>query len=266
MNNLSPWIARSLDFAEKLAFAAGFHAYMKAGEDLGNDTIVSLSKWLNPGDMPDRTKLETSSRVIANIKFGELVHAGSPGPGWMTTPVTTLGKFSAGYMGGIRFGERIIAVSKLKERHDLLLAELAMIAGLHGVIFHHVGFRHESEEVYRLNVENNKAEGRIAIIEDDSSHMRTYYPVFGPLGQILYHEEDQFVPGSSMAPSTHWDIVYENPKELLKWIGEVLQTDPEYFSEPGENDPVGVIWITDGKKGEEVTYGVMARKTYWNIS
>ncbi len=87
-------------------------------------------------------------------------------------------------------------------------------------------------------------------------HLRTYFKT-----SSWHYRENQYFPGEKLELARHWDFVTDDPGHFLRFIARAYGQEPATW-EPGENDPVGVVWIR-GEDGQ--LYGVMARSNWWTV-
>lgn len=200
---------------------------------------------------------------VAWAKFGELVSRGDP-YGICTTPVATY-KRSLGWKGAIRVGNKIVAVSKLAEEFDLVMAAVGMYAFMGNKIeLHHVGRRMNSKKEMRAEAK------RLAVHHDSyqldrpaEDHERIYIPVLHPLGSNgLYYQEVQFDPSAPWDGVEHLDFVVDDPRDFLEFVAAAFGRQPELWDGVGENDPEGCFYTLDADGN---ALGVMARPRFWDV-
>lgn len=238
-------------FADRLCIALGDGAYVVVGAMTGNpNAALTYGNWA--GTVPEGT----SSRAphIAYGKFGELALLDGGRDGKLVMTPVAGNKQSFGWMGGVAQKGVIVAVSKWKPEHDLLLALLTLYNAVHQeLILHHVGFRFPDHDSYEAtNTVFQRGMSRPA--ED---HERTYFRVDAA------YREHQFFPNGPKDNARHWDFVCNDPDAFLTWIAHAYDREPVFFDDVGLHDPVGVVWVQAEDGGSKL--GVMARKTRWNV-
>ncbi|OGM28405.1 hypothetical protein A2801_02645 [Candidatus Woesebacteria bacterium RIFCSPHIGHO2_01_FULL_41_10] len=245
---------RGQSFASTLCRALGRGAFivlMQVNED--GEGFVSIGDWA--GEKPS---VPSRAPFVANAKAAELFYAGKA-VGLCTTPIISF-EMGLGWMGGARDTRLIVGVSKWAEEHDLLLAVLTLYAMQHETQLHHVGIRFPSEVSMRLASQGIKASPLEVPAAD---HMRIYH--WMPSWHLAtngYYLETQYFPAGPQTEAYHWDLVTEDPVQLLEYVGSAFSITPELFDDSGANDPIGMIWIPD-KEGNMM--GVMARKDWWYV-
>lgn len=227
--------------------------------DYETQSAASFGLWLGT-DFP---VANSEAAGVAHGKYGELVSRGDPF-GVCTTPVATY-KRSYGWMGGIRYGNKIIAVSKLAQQYDLMMAVLGMYAWMgNDVEIHHLGSRFASRremiiEARRLAV----LHGTHQLIRPAYEHERIYVPV--PSSYVHrghYYLETQYDPQAPWGGVSHIDVVTSDPKSLLRFVASAYNNQPTIWDDADDNDPVGVFYVSDG---QENWLGVMARPKFWDV-
>jgi len=239
------------NFADLLCDAAGLGAYVSLGQVAPNgNSIVSMGGWAGRPDPSSRAP------YIATAKLAELIWYGKY-EGLSLTPVPGL-EISLGWMGGARYDNDIVAVSKWAQEHDRLLALVVLYSLTQETRLHHVGYRFATEQEMRMNAAGHGTEP-IEVPADD--HLRLYRPVpdvRSPYGK--YYVESQYFPEGPHSQAMHWDLVTQDPEGLLDFVARAYGVQPKFW-EAGENDPVGVVWVTAAKDG--TIFGVMARSRFW---
>ena len=175
-----------------------------------------------------------------------------------------IGEIGFGWMGGARYDKDIVAVSQWHQEHDRLLAMIVLYSLQysfypHDIYLHHVGFRHESEVAVRA-----AAEARGECLEMPAKdHLRWYHCVEdSQLPHGKFYIEDQFFPEGPQTPAFHWDLITQDPIKFLTFVAEAYGMEPKFW-EAGENDPVGLVWITAEK--DSSVMGIMARTRFWEV-
>jgi len=248
-------LLREYRFADFLCSAHGRFAYVCLGQvGPDNTSIVSVGDWA--GGRPDESS--SLAPFIAHGKMGELLWHGKS-EGLSLTPVPDIGQVGFGWMGGARYDSNIVAVSQWRQEHDRLLALIVLYSFQSDIYLHHVGFRHSTFED-ALAVAEARGEYLRLPAED---HQRWYHRVVGEqTPHRAFYIEDQFFPDGPQTPAFHWDLVTRDPEGFLTFVAEAYNMEPKLW-EAGENDPVGLVWITAEKDGS--TMGVMARSRWWEI-
>lgn len=252
--------AAAVRLLEQIAVARQQPFYAVVGlADYENQAAGAFGLWLGT-----RSPIPTSEAGgVAWAKFGELVSRGDP-YGICTTPVATYGR-SLGWQGGIRVGDNIVAVSKLAQQFDLMMASIGMYAFLGKKIeLHHVGRRFSSEdamhvEATRLALHHESCK----LVRPAADHLRVYVPVRMPLtSRGFYYHEVQFDPAAPWGGVEHLDFVVDDPKGFLKFVAAAFGQQPELWDNAGENDPIGSFYTMDAQGN---ALGVMARASFWDV-
>ncbi|PIZ45811.1 hypothetical protein COY32_04640 [candidate division WWE3 bacterium CG_4_10_14_0_2_um_filter_41_14] len=208
---------------------------------------ISIGGWAG-GDIDPQSR----ATFVGPTKAAELLFTGSA-TGLSLTP--TLGfVMGLGWMGGARWDEWIVAVSKLSEEHDRLIALIVLYALKYATILHHIGVRYPTlEEMMAASA----AWGDGGITVPAVDHVRIYHLVDAPNSPIgKYWREFQYFPDGPITPATHWDVATADPVGFLRFVAGAYGTEPVLWDDAGPNDPVGVVWIPDSKGN---VLGVMAR-------
>lgn len=201
---------------------------------------------------------------VAFCKFGELVARGDPF-GICTGPVATAEKCSLKWKGAIRYGDKIIAVSKLAQQYDLMMAVLGMYAWIgNDVEIHHLGSRSASQremiiEARRLAM----LHGTHQLIRPAGDHERIYVPV--PSENMLrgfYYHECQYDPQAPWGGVSHIDVVTPDPEGMLRFVAAAYGKQPTIWEDAEENDPIGSFFVSDD---HDNLLGVMARRSFWDV-
>lgn len=254
-------------FAEHLCDALGrpvhtFFAIEPSVADIseseldGVETKILVGQW--NGTRGAKAPQDSTADFVSGAKVLELISMGGLDPNRDELLMTPTGfSRSLGFMGGVSGRGVAIGVSKWKQEHDQLLA---LILWYQAVVdwdmkLHHVGFRYPSEPLYLSEEENGLREGGIIVPAD---HRRIYIPT-----KSGHYEEHQFFPDGLHDQGAHWDLQVQEPEIFLRFIASAyIGVEPVFLKNPGENDPVGAVWI----EAEGVSpLGVMARKAWWDI-
>lgn len=249
-NQISPIQVRS--FANGICDAMSIYAYMAVACVHFNNATFAHGGWV--GTVP----LGTKSRAphVAYSKLGELVLLGGGSNGQLIMTPVEGNELSLGWMGAVAQNGTAIAVSKLAQEHDKLLALITLYHAIHNDLsLHHVGFRFEDFAAYTR--ENRLFRGGM-VRNVPGDHDRTYFPLSG--GR---YREHQWFPGGPHDRGKHWDFVTEQPEDFLWFVARAFGKEPVIFEDSGANDPMGVVWVTAESDGSKL--GVMARRTHWVV-
>lgn len=241
-------------FADLLCSAYGLPAYICLGHvGPDNTSIASLGNWA--GEKPEKV---SRAPFVAQGKMGELLWRNQEA-GLSVTPVEGL-EIGFGWMGGARCDSDIVTVSGWRQEHDRLLALVVLYSLQYETRLHHVGWRFASEEAMRVR---SAGLGIEAIEVPAEDHMRMYHRVEdGRSPYETYYVEYQYFPNDPHTHVFHWDLVTQDPERLLDFVARAYGAKPKLW-EAGENDPVGLVWVTAEKDG--TVMGVMARPLFWEI-
>lgn len=251
--NLMHRLAKAQQFAHLLCRMGELSTYVVVGKIDESHAAISVGGWVG---RPFHG--ESRAPAVAYSKFGEVVWV-VPSDGFALTPVPNF-TLTLGWLGGARRSEWGVAVSKLAEQHDLLIAVMTLYYLMGNAIeLHHVGFRHQSKEAYEAAVIAVGIDGIAPPAED---HIRSYHveAAHGWPHGICYVEQ-QYFPNEPGVVSQHWDIVAHDPRAFLTFVGEAFGIKPMFWEEE-ENAPVGVVWIPGS---DDKMYGVMARRSWWYV-
>ncbi len=237
------------ELADRLCRSMRIFAYVICASTGTSSEVFTFGGWA--GEKPDDVK--SSAPQVAHGKLGEMILMGGGSDGKLImSPIEHITKY--GWMGAVAQDGYMVAVSKLAEEHDRLVALMVLYSQAHyDIALHHVGFRFESEADY-LQANASKDQGMQRDIPGD--HMRTYFE------EDDYYTEHQWFQDGPHTYARHWDIVTDDPRHFLTWIAAAFGTEPTFFEHVRENDPVGVVWI-ESKDGTK--FGVMARSQFWYV-
>lgn len=180
---------------------------------------------------------------------------------------------SPGYRGGMRFPVELQDGSK--EYHittgsgdaedvDLLIAHLMNWAMKYETRFHHVGFRHESQEAMLAAVVADR--DRLGVMPSflpEEDHDRYYLWVAEPeLPNGGYWIEHQYFPDGRKDPGVHIDVATAFPHGLLTSLAYFLKVKEVFWQYDPAKDPIGKVGVTD-RAGVE--FAVMGRERWWQV-
>lgn len=246
-------LVSGFEFAQLMCWALGRGAFTSlAAVGPENSTYVQIGGWT--GEEPDKP---SRAPYIASAKVTELFYGGSA-EGLSLTPIPDFTE-GFGWMGGARYDDHIVGVSKWAEEHDRLLALLVLYSLKWQVHLHHVGFRYPTEE--EMQVASMRL-GLEPIMKPAEDHARIYHPVEtdrSPSG--VYYHEVQFFPDGPYDYAVHWDLAAKDPEHLLNFVAKAYGRNPVLW-EAGSNDPIGAVGIPD-KKGSILC--VMAREHWTRV-
>lgn len=242
------------EFAAQLCSAMGIFAYVVVASVKVDRDAVTFGGWA--GSFPEGATVKSSAPQVAYCKMGELLLAGAGLDGTLVMTPVESNELSLHWMGGAALNGTIVAVSKLAQEHDRLLALLTLYdREIKPLKIHHVGIRFPDEETYRSNCAGHEN----AMVRDvPNDHNRTYFHT-----EYGYYREYQWFPNSPHDSSAHWDFVTDDPKGLLTFIANAYGIKPVLFGDGSERSPVGVVWISNKDNTKKI--GVMARKTWWKV-
>lgn len=245
------------NFAAQMCNAMGMFAYVVVGTITENRQVQAYGGWA--GTLPEG--VSSLAPHVAHVMMGELVMVDGGlnlNDKLVMTPTDTNNEFSCGWMGAVAQNGLIVAVSRWdwKQEYDRLLALMVLYNRLHNPLqLHHVGFRFPNSTAYENG--NKSFHGGIER-NIPGDHDRTYFPMAGN-----HYREHQWFPNGPYDNARHWDFVVSAPEEFLKFIAHAYGQEPVLFDSAGENDPIGLVWITDASHGLKM--GVMARRQWWNV-
>lgn len=254
-------VERILAFANRLLFAMGIYAHVFVSlKTVGHNDTHTEATWVGvpPSD-------ESSRAYWIAVRKGMALMAS---PMLNTKPYSLLLTPIVGmeeYKGGIRvLTEELditIAVSKLDQAHDRLVAGCIMYAYLFqedmemALSLHHVGVRGTAQQFSQVT----EAWGAKALICPADDHSRAYMHV-GP-----HYVEQQFFQNGQQDGARHWDFVAKDPGHFLEFLAFLWGTTPTIFNDAGETDPIGAVRVV-GENSPDVIFSVMARPTWWDVT
>ncbi len=240
------------EFAAQLCKAMGIFAYVVVASVEADRDMVAFGGWAGIVSEGNTSR----APHVAYCKMGELVLAGAGLDGKLVMTPVESNELSLHWMGGVALNGTIVAVSKMAQEHDRLLALLTLYdREVKSLKLHHVGVRFPDEETYRVNCAARE-NGMIRDVPGD--HNRTYFPM-----EDGTYREHQWFPDGPHDVAAHWDFVTDDPDGLLNFIANAYGKGPVFFDDVGEHDPVGVVWISNKDCTEKI--GVMARKVWWKV-
>jgi len=241
-------------FTDRICRAMGLYAYTAIGTRDADGNVVVCAGWA--GEVPQG--VDSRAPHVAFGKLGELNIAGAGLDGnLIMTPIRNsklgYGWIGFGWMGGVAQNGLMVTVSKLAQEHDRLIALITLYNREHqNLQLHHVGVRFTSKALYEAA--NNRPGGMVRNVVD---HDRTYYWC-----SEGYYTEYQWFPDGPHTDARHWDFVVSDPRRFLMFVANAYDQEPVFFDDASENDPIGVVWVTD-EKGKK--YGIMAREGWWQV-
>lgn len=175
--------------------------------------------------------------------------------------------FGTGWMGGVRQRHEgvhhVTSGSAWSERCDAQHALVLNYAMRQEVCFHHVGYRHPTNQLMLEAIkadEQKLATGAIPVPADD--HQRYYIPVAtnrAPNG--VFWIEHQFFPEGPYSYAVHWDLVTISALDLLEFVASGLGVQAKTW-DAGPNDPEGMTWEPNR---DGVPFGIMVRSRWWDV-
>lgn len=243
--------------ADKMLTAAGQNLHVTVLVfDKCREILAGKSEWAG-GDPGNGSR----AYLIGPLKATELVLSDLDHD--ISTTPTGGFLISANYLGGLRLkvGDvyYVVACSGWAAEADLMFAALLMYAMEHDVVFHHVGFGHGSKVSRDEALSTDTAYYGNPFHKPISGHDRHYFWVEDPdLVDGGYYREHQ--RGEDVKPGNiHWDVVTDDPADLLDFIGSFVGGLDLWDDEP--LSPKGVVWVQN--KG--MPFGIMARDNWWAI-
>ncbi len=240
------------DFASNVCDTMGVFAYMSLANVTPDRYVSSFGGWAG---LP-MLGIQSRAPHVAFSKMGELILFGAGNDSRLImTPVPGY-ESGLGWMGAVAQNGLVVAVSKWAEEHDRLLALITLYhAQYEKLTLHHAGFRFE--DYAKFTVENRLFSGGL-VRNVPNDHERVYFPLGG--GR---YREHQWFPDGPHDPARHWDFVTAQPANFLWFIARAYGQEPVFFEDSGENDPIGVVWVTAKEDGSKL--GVMARRKHWVV-
>lgn len=216
---------------------------------VNNTSILSLGDWAG-----GKSNEPSRAPYVAHCKAGELLWCGQK-EGVSTTPVFGL-EISNGWKGGVRFGSHIVAVSKLSQEHDELIAAVILYyMQSENVQFHHAGFSCTEAEFELVR--------NYGFLFDSKDNKRVYLPVSDERSVYRKYYAEYFCdPNSQSYGTTHLDFVCQDYAGFLSFVGKAVGVKPEFWHDSEEYEPAGSLWVADSE-GKKI--GIMARPIFWNI-
>ena len=247
MNNM---FERSYSLADLLFLTSNTPTYVSFLEaDLtGYDLEDSLIKWAGGIGKDSGPVMYGPWKAFTLLAKGERF-------GVSKTPVPGFHQ-GCPWKGGLRGNRNIISCSGWEnDVIDLALASLLMWSLSEEVRFHHVGFRHKSEEECLEAIkETLKTYGGETIFRPAYDHERWYTKVeskAAPNG--CFWIEHQLWP-SKKTQGLHWDLATSNPEALIRYISNKTETEGEYW-ERGKDNPCACISFME----DDLEVSIMAR-------
>lgn len=254
----------TFDLAHLMCSAADVNLYTTVMvADITQEVLAFRSGW--SGGIPNRPSM---SPFIGRSKASELLQTMDPATKFAMTPTPGF-DLGCGYMGGVRREnpdsdpvQFITSGSAWAQKCDAMFALVLNYAMSNEVLFHHVGFRHSSEEELLRAVAFD--ENRIDVVALEvpaEDHRRFYLKVKNGPGGVHWIEH-QYFPVGNHNPVIHWDVTTPNPMGLLEFVGTSLGIPIATWT-AGKNDPVGAV---SERNVDGVTYKFMARPHWWTIN
>ncbi len=248
---------RSFYLADLLLGASQTPTYihMIEADHTGYGVESQLSKWA--GGIGD----DNSPAMYAAWKAYTLLAKGSR-QGISRTPIPN---FDDGceWKGGLREDHYIVAASAWENDNvDLMLAALLMWSISYEVRFHHVGFKHQSEQDCQEEI--GKTLDRydsVAISKSAPDHQRWYIPVQtrqSPNG--IFWVEHQLWP-NDWVPGIHWDFATSDPEDMIRFISEITGIQGEYWRRV-KDAPCCMISIHDQYTGKDIAIHARPKWTH----
>jgi hypothetical protein len=253
-------VERILAFANRMLFAMGIYAHVFVSlKTVDHQDTHTEAIWagVTPTNDPSRAywiAVRKGMALMASPMLNTKPYS------LLLTPIEGMEE----YMGGIRvLTEELdiaIAVSKLDQAHDRLIAGCIMYAYLFQedmempLTLHHVGTRGTKDEFAHKIAEW----GGNALVCPVSDHSRAYMHV-GP-----HYLEQQYFQNGPWDGARHWDFVANDPIHFLTFLAYLYETDPVLW-DAGKNDPIGMVSIM-GENSPEVIFSVMARPKWWDVT
>jgi hypothetical protein len=229
-----------------------------------SNKAISVEKgWAGP-EKPD-----SGAPMIARMKALQLLSL----PGRVEFALTPRPELKLGpdfdYPGGVMKvvdDRRYIATGSAQSgTTDLMFSSTWMYAMQWYTKFNHFGIRHPNENAMHAAIAvDQKLLGEAPIYstagQDEGFHHRYYFPIIdGNAPHGIYYREHQWFPNKSASLSYHWDVVTEDPKRLLKFVGMCLSSEPTIWGDDGTNGPIGMV--TTDNRGMDVS--IMARSLWF---
>lgn len=254
-------VERILAFANNMLFAMGIYAHVFISiKTVGHNDTHTEATWVGvpPSDESSRAywiAVRKGMALLAAPMFNKVPYS------MRLTPVAEMEE----YKGGIRvLTEELditVAVSKLDQAHDRLVAGCIMYAYLFqqdmemALSLHHVGTRGTAPQFAHAIAEWADK----ALVCPAGDHSRVYMHV-GP-----HYVEQQFFPNGLHDGARHWDFVTNDPAHFLEFLALLWGITPTLFNDAGENDPIGAVKVV-GENSPEVIFSVMARAKWWDVT
>lgn len=237
-------IEKTLNLAENLARAGGFTGFVAVAEVTSSyqRSFEMSGQWAGVEvRYDDWEMLLAPTRILLPIWGNNLrfAHDWANGqPGYAT-----------------RLGENVVgvAIGPKSLLQEAMISTLLCYSMEYEVRLHHGGIRFATEDETLRSAFNYDSGGML--VKPAADHLRIYFPVpnDGMPGRH-YREFQSATPGATV-PSRHLDVATHDPVGLLELVATACETEAEFW-DPGPNDPVGAVWVTNSDGSE---FGLMAR-------
>jgi len=255
-------VDRVFAFANRIISAMGIYAQVFISiKQVGRQDTHSEARWC--GDVNHDTPTRAPHIVLQKaFELMELPMKFQAPFTMLTTPVV---KGLGHYQGGIRiiteFLDITIAVSKLDEAHDRLIAGCIMYAYVFQtdssfISLHHIG-RRGNKVAFERAISTWDTDA-IVLPADDHQRVYRFVDHFG-----CYEEQQYFESASGDVRSRHWDFVVPDPEHFLDFLASLYGVKPEIWDDAGADDPVGMVMVM-GVLDPTSVFAVMARRR-WSI-